>query len=55
MTEGLRKEFPAGSRDLLGRKRLAVKAVDGVDLEIEPARRWVWWASPGPANRPSAG
>jgi oligopeptide transport system ATP-binding protein len=30
----LRKEFPAGSEDLLGRKRLSVKAVDGVDLEI---------------------
>jgi oligopeptide transport system ATP-binding protein len=35
-TEGLRKEFPAGSLDLLGRKRLAVRAVDGVDLEVEP-------------------
>ena len=31
-TAGLRKEFPAGSEDLLGRKRLMVKAVDGVDL-----------------------
>src|SRR5713226_5946728 len=31
---GLRKEFPAGSEDLLGRKRLTVKAVDGVNLEI---------------------
>ncbi len=31
---GLRKEFAAGSEDLLGRKRLTVKAVDGVDLEI---------------------
>jgi oligopeptide transport system ATP-binding protein len=31
---GLRKEFPAGSEDLFGRKRLAVKAVDGVNLEI---------------------
>jgi oligopeptide transport system ATP-binding protein len=31
---GLRKEFPAGSEDLLGRKRLTVKAVDGIDLEI---------------------
>jgi oligopeptide transport system ATP-binding protein len=30
----VRKEFPAGSEDLLGRKRLTVKAVDGVDLEI---------------------
>jgi len=30
----LRKEFPAGSEDLLGRKRLSVKAVDGIDLEI---------------------
>ncbi len=35
-TEGLRKEFPAGSLDLLGRKRLVVHAVDGVDLEIMP-------------------
>ncbi len=35
-TEGLRKEFPAGSLDLLGRKRLAVRAVDGVDLAIRP-------------------
>ncbi|HXZ88482.1 MAG TPA: oligopeptide/dipeptide ABC transporter ATP-binding protein [Candidatus Binataceae bacterium] len=32
--ERLRKEFPAGAEDLLGRKRLTVKAVDGVDLEI---------------------
>jgi oligopeptide/dipeptide ABC transporter ATP-binding protein len=31
---GLRKEFPAGSEDLFGRKRLTVKAVDGVSLEI---------------------
>jgi len=31
---GLRKEFPAGSEDLLGRKRLTIKAVDGVDLEV---------------------
>jgi oligopeptide/dipeptide ABC transporter ATP-binding protein len=35
-TEGLRKEFPAGSLDLLGRKRLVVHAVDGVDLAIMP-------------------
>ena len=34
----LRKEFPAGSEDLLGRKRLTVKAVDGVSLEIMPRR-----------------
>lgn len=32
---GLRKEFPAGAEDLLGRKRLTVKAVDGVSLEIQ--------------------
>jgi oligopeptide/dipeptide ABC transporter ATP-binding protein len=32
--ERLRKEFPAGAEGLLGRKRLTVKAVDGVDLEI---------------------
>lgn len=32
--EELRKEFPAGSLDLLGRKRLTVKAVDGVNLQI---------------------
>jgi len=32
----LRKEFPAGSEDLLGRKRLSVKAVDGVSLAIAP-------------------
>jgi oligopeptide/dipeptide ABC transporter ATP-binding protein len=32
--EGVRKEFPAGSADLFGRKPLTVKAVDGVDLEI---------------------
>jgi oligopeptide transport system ATP-binding protein len=31
---GLRKEFPAGSEDLLGRRRLTVKAVDGINLEI---------------------
>src|SRR5579863_9953092 len=34
--EGLRKEFPAGSTDLLGRHKLSVKAVDGVNLEIVP-------------------
>jgi oligopeptide transport system ATP-binding protein len=34
--EGLSKEFPAGSLDLLGRKRLVVHAVDGVNLAIEP-------------------
>jgi len=33
---GLRKEFPAGSEDFFGRKRLTVKAVDGIDLEIMP-------------------
>src|SRR6185312_951831 len=32
---GLRKEFPAGADGLFGR-RLTVKAVDGVDLEIRP-------------------
>src|SRR5271163_1569573 len=32
----LRKEFPAGSEDLLGRKRLSVKAVDGVSIGIAP-------------------
>jgi peptide/nickel transport system ATP-binding protein len=32
---GLRKEFPAGADGLFGRK-LTVKAVDGVDLEIHP-------------------
>ena len=32
---GLRKEFPAGAEDLLGRKRLSVKAVDGISLEIQ--------------------
>jgi oligopeptide/dipeptide ABC transporter ATP-binding protein len=31
---GLRKEFPAGADGFLGRHRLAVKAVAGVDLEI---------------------
>jgi oligopeptide/dipeptide ABC transporter ATP-binding protein len=31
---GLRKEFPAGAEDLLGRKKLTVKAVDDVSLEI---------------------
>ncbi|MGH7933262.1 MAG: ABC transporter ATP-binding protein [Candidatus Binataceae bacterium] len=31
----LRKEFSAGTEDLLGRKKLTVKAVDGVDFEIE--------------------
>jgi oligopeptide transport system ATP-binding protein len=30
----LRKEFPAGSEDWLGRKRVTIKAVDGVSLEI---------------------
>jgi oligopeptide transport system ATP-binding protein len=32
---GLRKEFPAGAEDLLGRKLLTVKAVDGVSFEIQ--------------------
>ena len=36
-TEGLSKEFPAGSLDLLGRKRLVVHAVDGVNLAIMPS------------------
>jgi oligopeptide/dipeptide ABC transporter ATP-binding protein len=31
---GLRKEFPAGSEDLLGRRRLTIKAVAGVNLSI---------------------
>ena len=35
-TEDLGKEFPAGSLDLLGRKRLVVHAVDGVNLAIMP-------------------
>ncbi|HLJ43996.1 MAG TPA: ATP-binding cassette domain-containing protein, partial [Candidatus Binataceae bacterium] len=35
-TERLSKEFPAGSLDLLGRKRPVVHAVDGVDLAIMP-------------------
>jgi oligopeptide/dipeptide ABC transporter ATP-binding protein len=35
-TEDLTKEFPAGSLDLLGRKRLVVHAVDGVNLAIMP-------------------
>jgi len=30
----LRKEFPAGSEDLLGRKRLTIKAVAGVNLGV---------------------
>ena len=34
--ERLSKEFPAGSLDLLGRKRLVVHAVDAVDLAIMP-------------------
>ncbi|HEX4210326.1 MAG TPA: ABC transporter ATP-binding protein, partial [Candidatus Binataceae bacterium] len=34
--DGLRKEFPAGSEGLFGRKRLTVKAVDGVSLAIAP-------------------
>src|SRR6266702_581077 len=33
---GLRKEFPAGADGLLGRHRLTVKAVAGVNLEIRP-------------------
>ncbi len=33
---GVRKEFPAGQAGLLGGKRLTVKAVDGIDLEIAP-------------------
>jgi oligopeptide/dipeptide ABC transporter ATP-binding protein len=32
---GLTKEFKAGSEDLLGRQKLTVKAVDGVDLKIQ--------------------
>ena len=32
--DNLRKEFPAGSEDWLGRERLTIKAVDGVSLEI---------------------
>jgi len=32
----VRKEFPPAPKILLGRKRLTVKAVDGIDLEIAP-------------------
>jgi oligopeptide/dipeptide ABC transporter ATP-binding protein len=35
-TEALRKEFPTGSAGLLGRKRMVVHAVEGVDLDIMP-------------------
>jgi oligopeptide transport system ATP-binding protein len=34
-TENLRKEFPVGGQGLLARKKLSVKAVDGVNLGIE--------------------
>jgi len=34
-TEALRKEFPAGGSGFLGGNRLFIKAVDGVDLEIQ--------------------
>ena len=50
-TEGLSKEFPAGSLDLLGRKRLVVKAVDGVDLAIRPGETLGWSANRARANR----
>ena len=32
----LYKEFPVGGQGLLARRKLAVKAVDGVNLSIEP-------------------
>jgi oligopeptide/dipeptide ABC transporter ATP-binding protein len=33
--DAVSKEFPAGSEDWLGRKRLTIKAVDGVSLAVE--------------------
>jgi oligopeptide transport system ATP-binding protein len=35
VTEDLRKEFPVGGQGLLARKKLAVKAVDGINLGID--------------------
>jgi oligopeptide transport system ATP-binding protein len=35
-TVALRKEFPVGSSGLFARKKLTVKAVDGVNIEIQP-------------------
>ncbi|HEY2106410.1 MAG TPA: oligopeptide/dipeptide ABC transporter ATP-binding protein, partial [Candidatus Binataceae bacterium] len=35
-TRDLYKEFPVGGQGLLARRKLAVKAVDGVNLSIEP-------------------
>ena len=32
----LSKEFPAGSTGIIGGKKLSIKAVAGVDLEIQP-------------------
>jgi oligopeptide transport system ATP-binding protein len=36
VTENLTREFPAGSEGLLSRRHLTVKAVEGVNLAIEP-------------------
>ncbi len=43
------------TRGVLFKKQVgAVKAVDGVDFDLRPARRSASWASPAAASRPSA-
>jgi len=39
---------------IIGGKKLSVKAVAGVNLEFNPARRWDWWESRARGNRRGA-
>jgi oligopeptide/dipeptide ABC transporter ATP-binding protein len=52
--KGLVKHFPV-RRGLFGRVSGQVQAVDGVDLQLPPARRWAWSASRAAASRRWAG
>ena len=52
--KGLKVHFPIKG-GILGRTVANVKAVDGVDLSCDMARRWDWWAKAAAANpRPVA-
>jgi ABC-type oligopeptide transport system ATPase subunit len=49
---GLVRSTSRSRRGLLQRQVGAVQAVDGIDFEVRPARRWAWSASPAAASRP---
>ena len=48
-TKDLQKHFPI--KDFFGRKKQAVKAVDGITFQIRKVRHSVLWASPAAVNR----